>query len=1158
MKLRVYIVIIVFISCFGFSSFARYAIKKDLSYQILDSHSDYNIKSSGHQKEKHTLVYEILNTHGIENFKIFKLPYNKLSVNLDVHSITVTNKGKEVSVDLSKAQRTPASQSNDGLNSNFYYAIPIPNLQVNSKLKVVYTKQTKIPRNFFDNVFTYGMNILEQNSVVEISSQVPIHIKENDPSDSVLVETTELDGIYKVKIVQLKPLLTVPVNEYGAIMEYKDVHWVVLSSIDNWSKYSQIYYKKYEDRLKDELPKNLKLIKDNASKINGLEKQVDYILAEIAKKFNYIGDWRAIGSGYVPRSLKDIASSGYGDCKDFSISVIKILRELGYEAHTAFVKRGASGHSEYIDMTLPRSSAFNHAIVHIKDKGQSYWVDPTNPSSFGLSIRDDIADRKALVLWDKKDVIHSIPEINGKDNLISIDKNYDLFDDLNFAVNGKVKFTGSNKLLLSEIKKQGGDTLVNKFLVGIMRDIDTVNEIDFKGLDVDKYSFNKDVEASFSYKDVLTDSDKDGVPVSTKEAKPLTTLSKAFWSKHSFARYLGPKISFERNITINNAKLGEFNKSNCLIRSKWIDYESKINYKNNTLSLFESYTVKKNVISRADIKSEEHNKLNTEIDNCFFGDIAKFTSMNREIKKSDLVEVAKMNVDERLKYVKSKIAEKDGGGFKELELLMGIINDDPNNKEAFYHAAKINESFSVVRGPADVAKIRYADALISKAIKIDPDYTDAIVEKIWLTHRLTPKADMIPVAKQMIEKYPKDRNKFYALIGKIYKDKKDYQKSIDYFEKSIVDEVRYEKLYKAYSDIGINYVYLKKFELAREKLKQCLSLRPNYQRCAISMKYSYADEKDFENAIKWGKKAYEIKQNGYGVDAYTYAHIDYGAHLRREKKYELAITQYKKSLKIRQTGKAYLGLIKSLNKLKRYNEAYENLNLAFKNPEYTYYVNAFNKQMVDTLIALKKDKELLEFSQEMNPEENDPVYQTYLMATAAHYFAKNNQKEEISVFYKKMKMLFKVKEVKEDYESVNFILSVVYNYAFMSFDKAAIQYGNNVLGTLSKLSKSDAQKSLTQQYRDRFAMFTPERIEQEKQRRNIASVLGDGDNQNLNLVINIILHYKKEFSLICVLLLILVLHKRHKRIMAEKERRRKRRKKKRKALTKSTKDKIAS
>lgn len=75
-----------------------------------------------------------------------------------------------------------------------------------------------------------------------------------------------------------------------------------------------------------------------------------------------------------PRPIEDIAGTRFGDCKDKSVLLVRLLRELGFEAWPALVN---SYSDHLVRQAGPDIHAFNHCIVAYQLDGQLRWVDPT-------------------------------------------------------------------------------------------------------------------------------------------------------------------------------------------------------------------------------------------------------------------------------------------------------------------------------------------------------------------------------------------------------------------------------------------------------------------------------------------------------------------------------------------------------------------------------------------------------------------------------------------------------------------------------------------------------------------------------------------------------------------------------------------------------------
>ncbi|MEC9249230.1 MAG: DUF3857 domain-containing protein [Pseudomonadota bacterium] len=84
--------------------------------------------------------------------------------------------------------------------------------------------------------------------------------------------------------------------------------------------------------------------------------------------------------GYEPATPTETLEYRYGDCKAKTVLFVQLARELGFDAHAAFV---SLGFGRGIDGFSPSPGAFDHVIVRVMHEGRSIWVDPTQSQQGG-------------------------------------------------------------------------------------------------------------------------------------------------------------------------------------------------------------------------------------------------------------------------------------------------------------------------------------------------------------------------------------------------------------------------------------------------------------------------------------------------------------------------------------------------------------------------------------------------------------------------------------------------------------------------------------------------------------------------------------------------------------------------------------------------------
>ena len=133
----------------------------------------------------------------------------------------------------------------------------------------------------------------------------------------------------------------------------------------------------------------------------------------------------AIGhGGYQPARPDTVLERRYGDCKDKSVLLVSLLRELGIEAQPALVhtRRG-----RILTGMLPSPFLFDHAIARVQIGDKFYWVDGTAVKQYTpLSVDAPPDFENALLVGSASDRLVPIPRPSADSHRKDIDVTVDL------------------------------------------------------------------------------------------------------------------------------------------------------------------------------------------------------------------------------------------------------------------------------------------------------------------------------------------------------------------------------------------------------------------------------------------------------------------------------------------------------------------------------------------------------------------------------------------------------------------------------------------------------------------------------------------------------------------------------------------------------------
>jgi hypothetical protein len=332
----------------------------------------------------------------------------------------------------------------DDLDNAFYDDLKsinfiFPRLSTGTKTKLKYEQTIKNPR--FLNAHYFGSFYPIKNNKFTIIADKDINLRfkefntdsipikfsksQNRKSNIYTWELKDMDEFkYESRSPTYKSILPhiIPIiSSYKYNGETIDVGNDV-SNLYSW--YYSLTKNINKEKTSDEL---IQIVNDlTKNKKNELEK-VKAIYYWVQENIKYIAFEYALG-GFVPREANEVFNKKYGDCKDNTSLLFKMLEIAGIKGNLAWIGTRSIPYS-YSDVPTP--SVDNHMILYYENQGKSYYLDATGrynplevPTSFIqgkealVSIgRDSFMLKKVPVIKSQKSVYKDFATIklNGND-----------------------------------------------------------------------------------------------------------------------------------------------------------------------------------------------------------------------------------------------------------------------------------------------------------------------------------------------------------------------------------------------------------------------------------------------------------------------------------------------------------------------------------------------------------------------------------------------------------------------------------------------------------------------------------------------------------------------------------------------------------------------
>ena len=580
-----------------------------------------NVNKDGTKKETITIQFEILKEPGRNIAANYNLQYNGASEKIKILEAKTVYKGKEHKLNKDLIEDKPLASAPGGFDQKRQILLAFPKAEIGAKIVLKYVKTTiEVPLNkFYADVYSFGDQMFMEKAQVKVHSQIPLHLRVNDPEKVLRITKDADDNFHNIEITLTKPLYKEAINEPATnIVNNKYLTWVSVSSLTKWEDLALRFAPHYTKVFTQSLPQDFIKIADIAAQKKNEIEQINTVTSLLNDKIQYMGDWRTIKGCFVPRSLDKISKTQLGDCKDFAASTAAILTKLGFKAHVAFVRRGVR---DFYPDSLPDGAAFDHAFVKVINKqGKIYWIDPTNFQSMADGTFPDVANKMALVIDLKEPAYERVVSINPEHAQIIFARQIEIVDDSKIIVNGSFTLKNESAYSITGAALQISEANIKDILFNQLSSA-TLEEKNKKNLQLPdlKSRIVKDVSFNYTF-------EQENAVLKTNLGQALNLTYDSLASFFNVAQdyvadiFLTNAYPFtaSKQTIIKNIKVQNVESLNKEIKTPWLYVSRKCSLTNNhDLQIDDTIVVYKNLIPNEDIKSPEFIKLKDDLEKNF-------------------------------------------------------------------------------------------------------------------------------------------------------------------------------------------------------------------------------------------------------------------------------------------------------------------------------------------------------------------------------------------------------------------------------------------------------------------------------------------------------------------------------------------------------------
>ncbi len=312
------------------------------------------------------------------------IPFDPQYQKLQLHDIHVLRADK--TEDRTASSTIRFLQRETGLEQGVYNGIVtvsvlVNDLRVGDTIEFSYTLHGQNPAfggKFVGSaVWDQGYPTLLRRAVLNYPATRKINWRLIDDTKAKAIAPVESihDGMRRLYFEEKSiPEITIDRN---APPDYSPFRVLQLSEFSGWD--DVVSWASDLFRASDAPDEELQKVVGKLREVPGTEQRIAAALEFVQSEIRYFSV--SLGeSSHRPTAPNVVLQRRYGDCKDKSLLLITLLKELGVQSEPVLLD---AGQRKSLDKYLPSPQVFDHAIVRVDVDAKSFYLDPTRLGQHG-------------------------------------------------------------------------------------------------------------------------------------------------------------------------------------------------------------------------------------------------------------------------------------------------------------------------------------------------------------------------------------------------------------------------------------------------------------------------------------------------------------------------------------------------------------------------------------------------------------------------------------------------------------------------------------------------------------------------------------------------------------------------------------------------------